>query len=96
MYAPSQEIQKYLEGTAKKYSADRFVKLSHAVEDCRFDEQEGKWHVKIRGPDGKVFEDTSDVLISARGNLNTIAWPEIEGFKSFNGEVMHSAAWNES
>lgn len=66
------------------------------MEDCRFDEQEGKWHVKIRGPDGKVFEDTSDVLISARGNLNNIAWPEIEGLKSFKGEVMHSAAWNTS
>jgi len=34
-------------------------------------------------------------LISARGNLNDIAWPNTEGFKTFEGEVMHSAAWNQ-
>jgi cation diffusion facilitator CzcD-associated flavoprotein CzcO len=44
---------------------------------------------------GEVFEDDADVLISARGNLNNIAWPEIPGFDTFKGEVMHSAAWNQ-
>jgi len=44
---------------------------------------------------GETFEDDADVLINARGNLNEIAWPQIPGFKSFKGEVMHSAAWNE-
>jgi cation diffusion facilitator CzcD-associated flavoprotein CzcO len=44
---------------------------------------------------GETITDQSDVLISARGNLNTPSWPEIEGFESFKGEVMHSAKWNE-
>jgi cation diffusion facilitator CzcD-associated flavoprotein CzcO len=44
---------------------------------------------------GKSFEDDADVLISARGNLNEIVWPKILGFGSFEGEVMHSAAWNQ-
>ncbi|KAF2154184.1 FAD/NAD(P)-binding domain-containing protein [Myriangium duriaei CBS 260.36] len=96
LYAPAAEIRKYIEETARKFCVDRFVKLQHSVEDCRYDQQEGKWHVKIRRPNGEIFEDTSDVLISARGNLNHIAWPEIDGLKSFQGELMHSAAWNES
>jgi cation diffusion facilitator CzcD-associated flavoprotein CzcO len=42
-----------------------------------------------------VINDTSDVLISARGGLNHIAWPEIDGLRSFEGEIMHSAKWND-
>jgi cation diffusion facilitator CzcD-associated flavoprotein CzcO len=34
-------------------------------------------------------------LLSARGNLNDIAWPKIPGLETFKGEVMHSAAWNQ-
>ncbi len=44
---------------------------------------------------GEIFEDESDVVISARGNLNDIAWPKIPGLDTFKGEIMHSAAWNE-
>lgn len=95
LYAPAREIQAYLENTANKYSVNRFIKLQHEVKDCRFDETDGKWHLQVQGPDGSVFEDTSDVLISARGGLNHIAWPEIKGLRSFKGEIMHSALWNE-
>jgi hypothetical protein len=44
---------------------------------------------------GAIINDTSDVLISARGNLNNPAWPAIDGFNEFKGEVMHSARWNQ-
>ncbi len=44
---------------------------------------------------GEIFEDDADVLISARGNLNDIAWPKIPGIDTFKGELMHSAAWHE-
>lgn len=95
LYAPAREIQAYLESTADKFSVKRFIKLEHEVKECRYDEAEGKWHVKVKRPNGEVFEDTSDILINARGGLNHIAWPEIEGLRSFEGEIMHSAAWND-
>ncbi|KAF4551956.1 Flavin-binding monooxygenase-like protein 4 [Elsinoe fawcettii] len=96
LYAPAREIQQYLESTAKKFSVERFIKLQHEITSCHFNQEEGKWHVRVRKANGEEFEDTSDVLISARGNLNNIAWPQIDGLRSFKGEVMHSAAWNES
>ena len=34
-------------------------------------------------------------MISARGALNNIKWPEIEGLDSFKGKIVHSAAWDE-
>jgi cation diffusion facilitator CzcD-associated flavoprotein CzcO len=43
----------------------------------------------------EIFEDDADVLIAARGTLNDIAWPQIPGLRSFKGEIMHLAAWNE-
>jgi cation diffusion facilitator CzcD-associated flavoprotein CzcO len=94
LYAPSWEIRDYIEESAKKYGADRFVKLQHEVKDCEWNDEEGKWHVKVQRPDGTVFEDKADVLVSARGLLNNKQWPDIEGLRSFEGEIMHSAAWN--
>ena len=44
---------------------------------------------------GETFNEDADIVISARGTLNDIAWPNIPGFDSFKGEVMHSAAWNQ-
>ena len=95
MYAPSWEIRDYLQGSAKKYGADRFIKLQHKVVGAEWTQSEGKWHVKVEKPDGEVFEDTSDVVVSARGNLNNKQWPDIPGLWDFEGEIMHSAAWNQ-
>jgi hypothetical protein len=44
---------------------------------------------------GEVIQDDADVLLSARGSLNDIAWPKIPGLETFKGEVMHSASWNQ-
>ncbi|KAF2281439.1 FAD/NAD(P)-binding domain-containing protein [Westerdykella ornata] len=96
LYAPSREIQAYLESVAKKYSADRFIKLSHEVTNCRWDDEAAKWHVTVKDlTTGSQIDDSCDVLISARGNLNTPSWPDIDGLDTFKGEVMHSARWNE-
>lgn len=44
---------------------------------------------------GETFQDEANVLISARGALSDISWPQIPGLESFKGEIMHSAAWND-
>jgi cation diffusion facilitator CzcD-associated flavoprotein CzcO len=95
LYAPSSEIRAYLESTAELYGVNRFTKLEHEVTNCRWDDGEGKWHIQVKQPDGSMIEDTSDVLISARGLLNNKQWPNIDGLCDFKGEIMHSAAWNE-
>ncbi|THX01770.1 FAD/NAD(P)-binding domain-containing protein [Aureobasidium pullulans] len=96
MYSPAPEIQAYLASTVKKYSVDRFIKLQHEIKSCNWDANTSKWKVKVKKLDtDEEFEDTSDVLIMARGGLNHIAWPQIDGLRSFKGEIMHSAAWNQ-
>ena len=95
LYASSAEIEAYFVRTAKKYSVDRFVKLRHQVEECRWDATEGKWHVRVKDlVNDRSFQDTADILVSARGGLNNISWPEIPGLEKFGGKLMHSAMWD--
>ena len=96
MYAPSWEIRDYLGSMTKRYGADRFIKLQHKVTAVTWNQAEGKWHVTVEKSDGTVFEDTSDIVVSARGNLNNKMWPDTPGLWDFKGEVMHSASWNEN
>ncbi|KAI4907343.1 hypothetical protein J4E90_009846 [Alternaria incomplexa] len=96
LYAPAAEIQSYLQDVAHKYSADRFIKLRHEIQACHWDDKTAKWNITVKNlATGEVVQDKADVLISGRGNLNTPSWPEIEGFETFKGEVMHSATWNQ-
>lgn len=44
---------------------------------------------------GETFTEEVDVVISARGGLNDISWPDIPGFNTFKGKKMHSAAWDQ-
>ena len=43
---------------------------------------------------GENTDDSANVLITARGQLNEIRWPEIPGLESFQGKIMHSGAWD--
>jgi cation diffusion facilitator CzcD-associated flavoprotein CzcO len=43
---------------------------------------------------GETFEDASHILITARGQLNDIAWPKIPGLDTFQGKMMHSGDWD--
>ncbi|RMZ72463.1 sterigmatocystin biosynthesis monooxygenase stcW [Pyrenophora seminiperda CCB06] len=95
VYSPSDEICAYLEKTAEKYGVNRFFKLQHEVRDCTWNQKLGKWYLHVQAPSGDIFEDSCDVLVSARGGLNNKKWPSIEGMSDFKGEIMHSAAWNQ-
>ncbi|GAP90974.1 putative flavin-binding monooxygenase [Rosellinia necatrix] len=94
-YAPGSEICAYLQDTAAKFGATRFIKLRHEVVSCAWDDGAKRWTLDVRRTDtGETFQDDADVLIIARGSLSNPSWPDIPGLKSFAGEVMHSATWN--
>ncbi|KAI0967454.1 flavin-binding monooxygenase [Xylaria arbuscula] len=93
-YAPGSEICAYLQDTAERFGAMRFIKLSHEVTSCTWDENTKRWLLSVRRIDtGETFKDDADVLVVARGSLSNPSWPEIPGLKDFAGEIMHSAIW---
>ncbi len=44
---------------------------------------------------GDIIHDVADVVISARGSLNEMSWPDIPGLKEMAIPVMHPAAWDD-
>ncbi|EED21311.1 monooxygenase, putative [Talaromyces stipitatus ATCC 10500] len=96
VYARGSEIHQYLKSVVKRYSVDRFVKLSHQVLDVEWHEDVSKWFITVQNRvTGETFVDKTDVVISARGTLNDISWPGIPGLKDMKIPVMHSAAWDD-
>jgi cation diffusion facilitator CzcD-associated flavoprotein CzcO len=43
----------------------------------------------------EVFEDTANVVISAKGGLNEVKWPNIKGLGDYKGKLIHSGKWDE-
>ncbi|KAL2199534.1 hypothetical protein P885DRAFT_30388 [Corynascus similis CBS 632.67] len=97
LYAPGSEIQQYLQDVAERFGATRFIKTCHQVEHCAWDDVEKKWKIKVTNlSTGETFQDAANVLITARGQLNDISWPNIPGLGTFQGKVMHSGEWDTS
>jgi cation diffusion facilitator CzcD-associated flavoprotein CzcO len=52
-------------------------------------------HITVKNlQTGETAVDQADVVISARGTLNEMAWPDFEGVHDLKIPVMHSAAWD--
>ncbi|KAL7757462.1 hypothetical protein ACKLNR_011989 [Fusarium oxysporum f. sp. zingiberi] len=97
LYAPGAEIRTYMQDIVERYGANRFIKTSHQVTSATWDSENKIWRLTVNNiKSGESFEDTANILVSAKGGLNQIAWPQINGLKQFAGKLMHSGAWDES
>ncbi|KAG4421443.1 hypothetical protein IFR04_005393 [Cadophora malorum] len=96
-YASGPEILQYFRDTAKNFDLEKYVKYQHEVVKAVWDEQRGLWLLKIRdGSTGEVVEDQCHFLVNGGGFLNNWKWPSIQGIESFQGTLLHSAAWDQT
>ncbi|KAL1865924.1 hypothetical protein VTK73DRAFT_5008 [Phialemonium thermophilum] len=93
-YSSGHEIWKYLRGIVDKYELMRFIKLSHSVSGAEWSDEEGKWTITVRGPDGEIIEDSCDIFLNGGGILNNFRYPDIQGLHEFKGKLMHTARWD--
>ncbi|PXX91781.1 4-hydroxyacetophenone monooxygenase [Marinobacter vulgaris] len=84
------EILGYMEQCVAKYGLAGHIRFNKEVASAGFDEDTNQWTVTTI--DGDVF--TVDILITATGQLNQPAWPNLPGMETFNGRVFHSARWD--
>ncbi|KAH7276239.1 hypothetical protein B0J15DRAFT_558453 [Fusarium solani] len=97
LYAPGPEIRAYMQEVAERFGATRYIKTSHKVEAATWDAEKKLWSIRVLNvKSGETFQDTANILVSARGGLNQISWPDIKGLRDFGGRLMHSGAWDES
>ncbi|KAJ7070703.1 hypothetical protein C8F01DRAFT_1244412 [Mycena amicta] len=97
-YATGPEIRAYIESIVDKYNLRPFIKLEHRLTSAIYAEDTGKWNLTVQRPsqlgDGvEQFDDSADVLFTGMGGLSRWKWPDIEGFETFSGKIMHSARW---
>ncbi|KAJ9644328.1 hypothetical protein H2204_001680 [Knufia peltigerae] len=93
-YSASEEIWQYFKDIAVKYNLEKYVQFKTTVEEAVWDEELGKYHVKILNPAGERITDSCDILISGSGVLNSWKYPDIPGLDLFKGKLMHSAKWD--
>jgi cation diffusion facilitator CzcD-associated flavoprotein CzcO len=89
-YSAQPEIQAYLQGVAERYDVRRHVLFGAEVQSARWDDAEGRWHVRTAAGDVRAR-----ILVSAAGALADPTYPDIPGLSTFEGTVMHSARWDD-
>jgi cation diffusion facilitator CzcD-associated flavoprotein CzcO len=90
-YSEQPEIQAYLEDTAANYGVYEHTVFGADVTAARWDEDARRWIVSTT-----AGEFRARALISAAGALADPTYPDLEGLDTFEGELMHSARWDDA
>ncbi|RDL40506.1 Uncharacterized protein BP5553_00485 [Venustampulla echinocandica] len=93
-FSPAEEIQQYLCRLCDEEKLDKSILTSHKVVRAEWDEEQGIWKLQVQNlVTNTIFDDYCHFLLDASGILNNWKWPDIEGLRSFTGELIHSADW---
>jgi cation diffusion facilitator CzcD-associated flavoprotein CzcO len=91
-YSPREDIQRYAEDVARRFDVLRHVRFGQDVERASFDDEAGRWRLVTATGD----ELEAEVLITACGQLQRAAIPDLPGLARFKGPMFHSAHWDHS
>jgi cyclohexanone monooxygenase len=89
-YASQSEIRSYMQQLAERYALLGHCRFGNGVRGAVWDERRACWTLALERGDPVEAE----VVVSALGMFNELAWPAIEGLASFAGARFHSARWN--
>ena len=90
-YSPQPEIQDYLVHCADRYGLRDHLFFGAAIVDATWDEDHRTW--QLTAEDGRTW--TADAMVGAIGGLRDPAYPDVPGIDTFEGDVMHSARWDD-
>jgi cation diffusion facilitator CzcD-associated flavoprotein CzcO len=91
-YSPREDIQRYADDVARRFDVLRHVRFGQDVEHASFDDEAGRWRLVTAAGD----EVEAEVLITACGQLQRAAIPDLPGLERFKGPMFHSAHWDHS
>ncbi|MDO6442268.1 NAD(P)/FAD-dependent oxidoreductase [Marinobacter sp. 2_MG-2023] len=84
------ELLGYMEHCVEKYGLGNQIRFNCEVAEATFDESLNLWSLRLTS--GETLE--AQVVITATGQLNQPAWPDIKGMNDFEGTCFHSARWD--
>jgi len=94
-YSKRDAIYKYLKRCVKKYGLDKHIKFNTLVESIVFDENTNIWTTTIKHNNHNSILK-SNIVVSAVGQLNKPALPDINGIDKFEAPIIHTGAWNKT
>jgi len=89
-YGTQPEILAYMRDVAERFGILPHVRLGNAVTRAVWDGTDATWTLTL--DDGGTV--VADVVVSAIGMFNELAWPDIEGLDTFAGTMFHSGRWD--
>lgn len=89
-YAPQPEILAYLRGVAERNGLLPACRFRTEVVGAQWSDAKSEWTLRLG--DGQTH--AADVVVSALGMFNDLAYPAIEGLDAFAGTTFHTAKWN--
>ncbi|MCG5434056.1 NAD(P)/FAD-dependent oxidoreductase [Mycobacterium sp. MYCO198283] len=93
-FAEQPELRRYFEAVMTKHGVGEHVRWQTEVVSAEWDDAAGRWTARVRGPDGSTSTVEARAIISAVGQLNRPALPDIPGADAFTGPAFHSARWD--
>src|SRR6476619_3989076 len=84
----------YFQRCADAFGLRPHIRFSTEVIAADWSEQDLAWNVRVRDAEGREETITAAAVVSAVGQLNRPAMPEIAGRDSFAGPAFHSARWD--
>lgn len=84
------ELLGYMESCVEKYGLSAHIQFHQEVTRAAFDEASNTWTVTTQDGQQRI----ADVVVSATGQLNQPAYPNIQGMDRFKGKLFHSARWD--
>ncbi|WP_420388695.1 flavin-containing monooxygenase [Marinobacter sp.] len=86
------EILGYMRHCVEKYGLAKHIQVNKEVASAVFNEATNTWTVTTTDGESLV----ADVIVTATGQLNQPARPNIPGLDTFAGKTFHSARWDHS
>ncbi|KAJ4857998.1 flavin-binding monooxygenase-like domain-containing protein [Trichoderma breve] len=95
-FPSGEEILRYQQSIIEKYQLIDKIQLNSDVVHCQWDDFKNEWEITVRHLVPEIVR--CKVLVSAVGGLvEPRGWPsDVTGHDKFQGEIFHSARWNEN
>lgn len=90
------QIENYLQTVAGDFRLEEHVQFETEVAAATYCEDSHTWELAVRDSSGVETRQVFNAVMTAVGQLNRPAYPDIEGRENFEGHAFHSARWNPS
>ncbi|BDB42486.1 MULTISPECIES: flavin-containing monooxygenase [Mycobacterium] len=95
-FAEQPELRDYFTKVMQKHDLTAHTRWNTEVLGAEWDDESGSWTVRVRCAGGTEDTVQARAVITAVGQLNRPALPDIDGADTFEGPSFHSAAWDHS